>query len=304
MSDIKSRLEDFLTELPIEAIVEDVASRSGRKPGEVTPGSGLRAGDIGDMLRNYVNETRVSFDMIRQHISTQQRILEVGAGLCLLSLFLKREGYNIVALEPALGGHELFEQARRAILAHYSHIPLRMLDCPAERLDAAVHGRFDVIFSNNVIEHIPDWQAALDAMSGVLDEHGYMLHSCPNYNVPYEPHYGVPVLHRVPNLSRRWFLASDADQGIWNSLNFITYYQLQSYCRAHGLCCSFEKGLLYKAVKRIDEDPLFRERHRGVVATVAWLLLRTGLARLLGSIPAALATPMVVRIQILPQETV
>ena len=296
MNGLTLRLEEFLSELPMESIAEDVASRSGFKVAAIASGSGLKSGAVGEMLQAYVNETHVSLSMIQEHVRAGQRILEVGAGLCLLSLFLKREGFDVVALEPALAGHELFEQARLAILEHFSDIPLQVLDCPAQKLDVSAYGSFDLIFSNNVIEHILDWQEAMDAMRGVLAEKGYMLHGCPNYTVPYEPHYGVPVFRGLPELSRRLFLSKKVDAGIWDSLNFITYSQLKGYCSRHGLNCTFKKGLLYQALKRVDEDAVFRQRHQGIVTGIATLLLRSGLAKLMGKIPPGLATPMVVRI--------
>jgi len=297
MDTLKNRLEAFLAELPIASIAEDIASRSGIQMADATSGSGLKAGDIGEMLQAYVNETRVSLVLVQEHIRPGQRILEVGAGLCLLSLFLRREGFDIVALEPALAGHELFEQAKQSILAHFSDIPLQALDCPAQQLEASAHGSFDLVFSNNVMEHIPGWERALQAMIGVLGENGCMVHACPNYSVPYEPHYGVPVFHRFPQLSKKLFLPADADHSIWNSLNFITCNQIGLFCRQHGLSCSFKPGLLYQALKRLDEDALFSQRHQGLVAGIATLLLRSGLAKLFGKIPPRMATPMIVRIE-------
>jgi len=296
MISLHLRLEGFLSELPLDSIAEAVASRSGVDVAVVASGSGLKAGHIGEMLQAYVNETRASLTLIQEHVRPGQRILEVGAGLCLLSLFLKHEGFDVVALEPALAGHELFAQARLAILNHFADIPLQVLACPAQQLDVSECGSFDLIFSNNVMEHILDWEVAFAAMLGVLDEDGYMVHSCPNYSVPYEPHYGIPVFRRFPRLSKRLFLPEGADAGIWNSLNFLTCGQIRSFCSGRGLTCSFKPGLLYQAVKRLDDDAVFRERHRGLVAGVAVFLLRSGLARLLAIIPPCMATPMIMRI--------
>ena len=279
---MKDRLDQFLRELPVQSLAYQAA--------ETTGGD---APAIAQVLETFRNEAHATFELAVPHLQVGRRMLEVGAGLCLFSLFLKREGFDITALEPAMGGYTLFDTLRRLILALHQDVSLPMLTCPAGELAAARHGRFDLVFSNNVIEHIPDWQGALSAMLGVLAGGGCMLHACPNYSVPYEPHYGVPVLRRLPGLSKRCFLPGDADAEIWDSLNFISHRQVRSFARRHGLRISFRAGLIYQALARVQSDPLFRERHRGLVAAVADLLARTGLLRLLRYLPPAMSTPMV-----------
>ena len=277
-------MEDFLQRIPFAEIAAAVAEQSGRE-----------AAAVEAMFETYANESRATLELIAGHLSPTERILEVGAGLCLTSLFLKQAGFQVVALEPAIGGFGIFELLKKEMLEHHHALGLVVLEKPAQELDPASDGRFDLIFSNNVLEHIPDWPAALGAMGTALEIGGRMLHACPNYTVPYEPHYGVPVFRHFPRLSRRLFLGN-RDSEIWDSLNFITGRNLRLYCNRNGLNCCFKEELLYLSLKRIETDPLFEERHQGLVANLARLLLRTGLARLLRHIPPTLATPMVVNI--------
>jgi len=283
---LAQRLGQFLSELPVNTLVDKIAFGAQENPAVVR-----------NFLETYINEMRVSFHLIESEIRKENRILEVGAGLCLLSLFLRREGYSIVALEPAIGGFELFDTARKAIAVHFSDIDLDILDCTAQQLDPSIHGSFDLIFSNNVLEHIPDWEDALLMMEGVLNRDGYMLHACPNYTVPYEPHYGIPVFRRCVGLSGRLFLPADADDGIWKSLNFITCEQVRKFCKRHRLICRFRQGLLFDALQRVETDHIFSERHKGLVVTVARFIMRSGLGQLVRRIPPSLATPMIVRIE-------
>jgi len=282
---LASKLDRFLVDLPLDEWA-----------GQISAGSQADVAETRDFLLTYVNEMRVSFRLIETEIAKEQRILEVGSGLCLLSFFLNKEGYHIVALEPALGGFELFDAAKKVIAGHFSSIPLQILECTAQQLDPAVHGHFDLIFSNNVLEHIPAWEDALLAMGGVLQASGHMTHACPNYSVPYEPHYGVPVFRRFPALSKRLFLPANADEGIWQSLNFITCRQVGAFCARHTLRCRFKQGLLFDALQRIDTDPLFQQRHKGFIASAARLVMRCGLGRLVRRIPASMATPMVMQL--------
>jgi len=282
ISELESRLGHFLAELPVQSIAQQAAGIAQRDAGEIT-----------QLLETFRNEASATFTLVAPHLRSEIRLLEVGAGLCLFSLFLRREGYDITALEPAMGGYSLFDTLRRLILDLHDDIELSMLTCPAGELNAAEHGKFDLVFSNNVIEHIPDWQGAFSAMLAVLGEEGRMLHACPNYSVPYEPHYGVPVLRRLPRLSRRFFLPREADAEIWDSLNFICHRQVRNFARKHGYVVSFQSGLIYQALARMQSDPLFRERHQGLVAGLADMLAKTGLLKLLRYLPAAMSTPMV-----------
>jgi 2-polyprenyl-3-methyl-5-hydroxy-6-metoxy-1,4-benzoquinol methylase len=279
---LKDRLDEFLASVPVDQLSIEIAKRGQSSQLPVT-----------DILSTYINEARVSFALVENHLDTNSRILEVGAGLCLLSLFLKKEGHSIVALEPALGGFGLFETAKQVVLDHFSDISLQVLTCTAGELNPKEHGSYDLIFSNNVMEHIPDWAGALRAMQAALSPAGIMRHSCPNYTVPYEPHYGIPVFRHFPVLSRRLFLSASTNRDIWNSLNFITCRQIRCFCRKYQLACDFEKELLYRACMRILDDPVFKERHQGFIARLAALIIKSPLRHLIRRIPATFATPMI-----------
>ncbi|MDQ6957780.1 MAG: methyltransferase domain-containing protein [Mariprofundaceae bacterium] len=290
MHERQEKLERFLSELPVDAVVQQTARQFGKPETEVA-----------SLLQTFSNEARVTLDVVGGHLSTKGRLLEVGAGLCLFSLFLKQEGFNITALEPALGGFGVFDVLRRSIIEHYPGIDLQVLAIPAAELNAETHGHFDLIFSNNVVEHIPDWQEAFRAMLCVLRENGMMLHACPNYSVPYDPHYGVPVLRRLPRLSRRLFLPAGGDMEIWQSLNFICHRQVRCFAAAHDCSIVFKKGQVHQALVRLKTDDIFRQRHQGMVTKVADVLDATGLLRLLRYLPPAMATPMTFEMRHLPQ---
>ncbi len=252
--------------------------------------------EVLELIDTFSNESHITLDLIIEQLDKEKSILEVGSGLCLLSLFLRHEGFNIVALEPALGGFGLFEQLKKTILNHFDQIDLPVLSKPAQELDTKADGPFDLLFSNNVIEHIPNWPEAMSAMVKVLNQGGVMVHACPNYTVPYEPHYGIPAFRHFPKLSRNLFLPSESDREIWRSLNFITYKEVKDYCNANSLTCFFRKELLYNSIKRISEDEVFKQRHQGFVSTVASWVVKSGLGTVIKYVPASLSTPMIIEI--------
>jgi len=286
-SPLQTELQHFLDTIPYHDIALKVAEKTHKSRSEIEA-----------ILDTYNNEAYVSLDLVEQHIGSAKntRILEIGSGLCLLSLFLKQQGYAIVALEPALGGYGIFEHTKNAILDHFSDVELDVLTDSAQQLNPQQHGPFDLIFSNNVIEHIPQWQSALTAMMGVLAARGTLLHACPNYTIPYEPHYGVPVFRHFRRLSQKLFLSNTDDTDIWHSLNFITCRQIKQFCRQQQLTCHFHTQLLYQAFCRIHHDPVFQERHQGFITVVANIMMKTPFKQIIRHLPASLSTPMIFEI--------
>ena len=251
--------------------------------------------DLGRLLNTYITEGRVALSMIEPCLSKSIRILEVGAGLCILSLFLRSRGYNITALEPGAGGFSFFDEIRMAILSANPAVDLLVLEIAAQDLDPDTHGHFDLIFSNNVLEHIPELSSAFVALSQSLSPDGVMLHNCPNYLVPYEPHVGLPVVKFWPGLTRiLWRQRIDDQSEMWDSLNYIDYFQVRRLASRVGLRISFTRHVMLEAMRRIDRDPDFARRHADTTAGKIYrLLVRLRLINLLKLLPPAMSTPMV-----------
>jgi len=128
---------------------------------------------------------------------------------------------------------------------------------------------------------------------GVMEDHGRMVHSCPNYLIPYEPHFGVPVLKAAPALSRCLFWKRVTERkALWDSLNFITYPEVKKFAKSRHLQVSFSRGLLYAAIVRLGNDQQFRRRHGGLMMILYPLLKYSGLLAVLKHLPPAFATPM------------
>ncbi len=283
VSVLQEKLDEFIQSIPSERISGELALRCGMAGEEAKA-----------FLDLYVNEMRTTLDLVDKKIKPGLKVLEVGAGLCLFSVFLKKQGYDITALEPSTGGFGKFEVAKRVILDAYADLNLRVIEFPAQNL-SSYSDKFDLIFSNNVLEHIPNLEEAWLGMCAVLKPTGMMLHNCPNYFFPYEPHLGIPVFKSFPWLSAFCFRRQVAQsREIWDSLNFITYFDVKNLSRVSGMAVSFKRGQLFEALSRIEHDPLFRERHAGLfVRTVYAILCKTGLLGLLRYIPPSLSTPMI-----------
>ena len=253
--------------------------------------TGLDRDRVARTIHQYTAEVAAGARILAGMDLNGKRILEVGAGISVLSICLARRGCQITGLEPGANGFDVNAQLGAAVRAWLGADDLPMLDIEVDRLDRAQHGEFDLIFSINVLEHIPNLAEAIAAMEGVLAPGGSMVHLCPNYAIPYEPHFGIPLVPLAPRLTALLF-PRVARHPTWPSLNFVTYRDIRRLARRSGLSTTFRPAMMYDAFARLDNDEEFRARHSGLVARLHHLLKRTRILGALRHVPPALATPM------------
>ncbi len=271
------------------------------RPEELAPRIRERTGapedEIAATLRAWITEVPPALETILPHLRPWSRVLEVGAGLGLLSRVLAVAGHEVVAVEPVAEPYGFFPAARAAIaeVAREAGLPpVRTIATTAEELPAANLGTFDLVFSVHVFEHVADPDAAFAGMLSAVGEGGEMGHLCPNYAVPYDPHFGVPVWSRRPGWTARLYRRRIArDPALWDGLSFVTHDDIVRLAARHDCAVYFAPGLLRKALRRIDHDGEFATRHnRGLVGTAKGLLEKMGLVDALRWVPPRWATPM------------
>ncbi|MCI5119687.1 MAG: methyltransferase domain-containing protein [Candidatus Electrothrix sp. AUS4] len=276
--------DQFILSMPLALLTQKISKATGESVNHVQ-----------ENLETYINEARAALNFIHPLLPHRNaRILEVGSGICILSLFLKKEGFDITALEPATAGFSFFSTFQQVFTKHFNEIALDILPYPAIDLKEEQVGKFNFIFSYNVIEHIPNPFATLSVLLKVLHNQGMMVHSCPNYSVPYEPHFGIPVLSKFPQLTYLIFFKKiSRNIELWSSLNFITYQEIKKFASHNNLTVHFQRELLYKIFLRIENDPVFRERHKNFIIMLLFSILRiTRAIKLLKILPPRCATPM------------
>ncbi|XOV81425.1 MAG: hypothetical protein ACFHVJ_20090 [Aestuariibacter sp.] len=144
---------------------------------------------------------------------------------------------------------------------------------------------------------MPNYVDALNALKNCLAPNGIMIHSCPNYNFPYEPHFGLPIIKSAPKLTT-FFFAKRIEKmtDVWKSLNFISASDIKSYCAQAGLEVEFDQNIVLKTLSRLKSDPLFIERHKKLGSLIL-SLEKTGLFKLLNKLPASVLSPMTFKIR-------
>lgn len=215
-------------------------------------------------------------------------VLEVGCGTGVLLAKLSQAHPNIkfTGLEPIGPGFAQFGEALELIKAEYENI-----NFIHDRIeDIQTNDKFDLIFAVNVFEHLSDWRRATDICVSMLAPGGKLVVLCPNYSIPYESHFALPILgskgltywvfkKRIDHLEDRL----DAP-GLWDSLNFITSRQFVRHCRAKGHSVTFDCEIMKRMLNRLETDTEFRER-QSKLAKLAVFSNRLGAGTILTKLP-------------------
>lgn len=281
--ELNARLEAFLQSVPVRDLVDQLTdiSESDRKL-------------IDQYIYTSLNEVRTALDLFEPYLRPGIRILEVGAGLGIFGAFLQTEGYDITLLEPAAGGFEIFDVAQQLMHDYFSELQLNYLSLKAHQVSPHIHGEFELIFSVNVIEHIPELESTLVSLMSILKDQGTMVHLCPNYTVPYEPHFNCLVLKFWPSLTRKLYSTRiEKNATLWESLNFITYFEVVSIAKRHGWKTFFNTGVMFYHFARLDKDPTYKERQGSKFILVIYSILKYfRVISLIKFVPTFLSTPM------------
>lgn len=262
---------------------------------QVCKASDMDDGAVKNLLQIYFSEMRYGYEFVSSRMENRQsRILEVGAGLGLLSLFFASQGHEVVALEPPDSEFDFFETTKKVIWQQ-ANKRASLVEKGAEDLDPETDGSFDLIFSVNVMEHIEKLHEATSAVLSVMKPGGESMNLCPNYIVPFEPHYNLLLVPFAPKLSRfLWRKQIDANPEVWDTLNFITYFDVRKMARANGATVKFETGLLHDSLTRIAQDDAFAARHGNSIVGKTFRLLKSlRLLAMTKHLPAALSSPMI-----------
>lgn len=245
-----------------------------------------------DQFSVFAAEAEFGWDEIRGAMNDCNRGLEIGAGSGFLAyLAACNTSARITAIEPladGFGGAEsMLEQVRQAA-------PDNLTIDRSTLEEFAAAEPFDLIWSVNVFEHLPDWQAALLRIRDLLAPGGRAVLLFPNYDFPYEPHFRLPLIGGR-KLTRRLFArrieryeAENNAAGLWASLNFVKAGELMRFARANGLDLAIDTSITVRMFERLKRD-------RQLQARQAWLAGAASACRVLNLHRAWAALPAVMQ---------
>jgi 2-polyprenyl-6-hydroxyphenyl methylase/3-demethylubiquinone-9 3-methyltransferase len=163
------------------------------------------------------------------------RVLDVGCGGGLLSEALAGEGARVTALDLA---PELIDVARLHLLESGRQVDYRLQS--VEALAQEMPGSFDAITCMEMLEHVPDPGAVLQACATLLKPGGKLLLSTLNR---------TPAAFAVAIVGAE-YVARLLPKGTHDYKQFIRPSELAAWLRAAGLRLDDVSGLAYDPLRR------------------------------------------------------
>jgi 2-polyprenyl-6-hydroxyphenyl methylase/3-demethylubiquinone-9 3-methyltransferase len=195
-----------------------------------------------------INPLRMDF--IRAHTPlTGLRVLDVGCGGGILTEALAREGAAVTGIDLAAGS---LATARLHAEAQGLDIQYRLT--PVEDLAAAEPESFDVVTCMEMLEHVPDPAAVVQACATLVKPGGWVF---------------LSTLNRTPKafllaIVGAEYLTRMIPRGTHDFRKFIRPAELAHWLRAAGLEITTQQGLHY--------NPLTRQFHLGPGVEVNYLV--------------------------------
>lgn len=230
--------------------------------------------DLFSTYHNEAIESRKFLDSSLSKLKPGDKILEIGGGIQALAIQLASEGFKITSVEPAgesfvtmLPILKLFSETEGKEL-NYQYIEKPIEECHFE-------SKFDFIFSINVMEHLRDPYSVISQVLGNLSSNGSYHFFCPNYDFPYEPHFGKWLWVRKnkafflkPSNAFNPRLMGENQLALYKSINFITVKKVEKYCSSNEFVSFVENTALYRLMLRSLNDSRLRNRHLHLVKFV------------------------------------
>jgi 2-polyprenyl-3-methyl-5-hydroxy-6-metoxy-1,4-benzoquinol methylase len=261
-------------------IAEDSMNRRGKIAESMIA---LEKPELIDLFLTYQNEAiaaRIFLDSSLIELDSGAEILEVGGGILALAVQLASEGFKVTTVEPVGAGFSGIPYIMSIFskIAKTENVTFDLMESPIE--DCVFDHKFDFIFSINVMEHLKDPYVGLVGIVNKLKVGCCYRFLCPNYDFPYEPHFGKWLVSRS---DRAFFLprkranstliSEDEIQGLYSSLNFLTLKKIKQSLKYTQIQLSANHNSLYEVMNRSIHDSGLKTRHRALSKVVRALFL-------------------------------
>ncbi len=238
----------------------------------------LESPELIDLFSTYQNEAiaaRKFLSSSLNELSPGTEILEVGGGILALAIQLASEGFKVTTVEPIGEGFTSISIIMDIFMeiARQEDLKFNLIKSPIEECE--FDQQFDLIFSINVMEHLKNPYNVLLQMVELLKQGGKYRFFCPNYDFPYEPHFGKWMfLRRNGAFYLRASRASKpsighADSiGLYKSINFLTERKIRILSLSNNLKYDAKQNASYEVLNRSLVDAELQKRHPGLYQVV------------------------------------
>lgn len=157
-----------------------------------------------------------------------KRILEVGAGYGFFLVYgIVKLGWDLYGIEPGKGEFSGRFEIAQQILNENGVDQRKLINSTGEDIRFESNS-FDVVISNDVLEHVSDPQKVLQEACRVLTPGGILIFSMPNYRWLYEGHYNMLWLPFISKpIAKKYVKLRGRDSSYIDHLNFLTPWEIK-----------------------------------------------------------------------------
>ena len=233
--------------------------------------------EIIDPLRTYISEAKFFKNIVAPDVAnliSGSYVIEVGSGIGLLSLHLASLGFEVTAFEPQSSGFNQMNAMRSFISENWKpSAPQVEFREASLNQTTQLEKLADYIFAINVIEHVHDFEELITQAVKAKTPEATMRIVCPNYSIPYEPHFNIPIIftkritkfifgHKIHNSK-----IPDSDE-FWGDLSWPTQKKLKRILKSKGWNVEFSRDATHEYLNRAFSDSDFIVRKGRIIGSL------------------------------------
>ena len=250
--------------------------------------------EIIDPLRTYISEAKFFKNIVTPDVAnliSGSYVIEVGSGIGLLSLHLASLGFEVTAFEPQSSGFNQMNAMRSLISENWKpSAPQVEFREASLNQTTQLEKLADYIFAINVIEHVHNFEELITHAVKAKTPEATMRIVCPNYSIPYEPHFNIPIIftkritkfifgHKIHNSK-----IPDSDE-FWGDLSWPTQKKLKKILKSKGWNVEFSRDATHEYLNRAFSDSDFIVRKGRIIGSL--FKLTSVLVKIVRFIPLA-----------------
>ena len=223
----------------------------------------------------WISEAKFSFKYLQsfcKELKLGSAVLEIGCGSGILMGMLSEENESVEfeGVEPFGDGFQSLSKLNSFLKDN------GMIIHEVGYENYELNKKYDLIYLVNVFEHLYNWGDFLEYVERHLTENGVCVILCPNYNVPYESHFRIPILfnkHITGKVFRKFIVSYENTHnflGLWKSLNFVKLSEVKTRIKDMHLSLSINHKITEDLIDRLAKDEELKKKQRlvGFTGTV------------------------------------